>query len=76
MAITVLAAFMVTTQDPVPEQTPPLQPAKVEPVLANAVKVTTVLFVKPAVQVTPQLIPEGLLVTVPEPLPALLTVKR
>ena len=56
---------MVTVQlVAVPEQSP-LQPAKVEPVVASAVRVT--LPVKLAEQVGPQLIPDGLLVTMPEP---------
>ncbi len=42
VAVTVVAAFMVTTQEPVPEQPPPLQPVNVEPPAAAAVRVTTV----------------------------------
>jgi len=41
-AVTDFAAVMVTEQVPVPEQAP-LQPVKVEPVAAAAVKVTAVL---------------------------------
>jgi len=33
---------MVTTQEPVPEQPPPLQPEKLDPPAGLAVKVTTV----------------------------------
>lgn len=43
-AETVVAAVMVTRQVPVPEHPPPLQPVKVEPVVAEAVRVTTVLY--------------------------------
>ena len=43
MAVTVLAAVMFRTQVPMPEQPPPDQPAKVEPVAGVAVKVTVVL---------------------------------
>ena len=66
---------MVTWQVPVPEQPPPLQPAKVEGGVAAAVSVTTVLLVKVYEQVEPQLMPGGLLVTEPVPVPARLTVK-
>jgi hypothetical protein len=43
VAVTDLAALMVTTQGAVPEQPEPDQPVKVEPVEATAVRVTTVL---------------------------------
>src|SRR5207249_5639438 len=59
----------------VPEQPPPVQPVKVEPAAGVAVNVTAVPLVKLAEQVTPQLIPTGALVTVPLPVPALLTVR-
>lgn len=51
------------------------QPAKVEPAAGVAVKVTVVPLVKPATQVAPQLMPAGVLMTVPEPVPALVTVR-
>ena len=57
----------------VPEQDP-LQPAKDEPLAAAAVSVTEVPEPKLAEQVEPQLIPAGLLETVPLPVPVLLTV--
>ena len=41
--VTDLAAFIVTTQAPVPVQPSPLQPVKAEPVDAVAIRVTTVL---------------------------------
>lgn len=47
----------------------PLHPAKVEFALGAAVSVTWVPLVKVALQVDPQLIPEGLLVMVPLPVP-------
>jgi hypothetical protein len=56
---------------PVPEQPPPDQPAKVDPEAAVAVSVTLVPTLYEAWQVAPQLIPEGLLVTVPVPVPFL-----
>src|SRR5439155_1548832 len=72
--VTVVAAERVTVQAPVPEQLPPLQPVKVEPAAGVAVSVTAVPLEKLAEQVAPQLIPAGELVTVPLPVPALLTV--
>jgi hypothetical protein len=75
VAITLAAAFIVTWHVPVPEQPAPDQPAKPEPVAAVAVKVTCVPFVKSCEQVEPQLIPAGELVTVPDPLPALETLR-
>ena len=74
VAVTVVAAESVTTQVPVPEHPPPLQPVKVEPPTGVAVNVTAVPLAKLAEQVAPQLIPTGALVTVPLPVPALLTV--
>src|SRR5436853_6999469 len=65
---------MVTVQVPVPAQPPPVQPVKVEPAAGAAVRVTAVPLVKLAAQVAPQVIPAGELVTVPLPVPALLTV--
>src|SRR6266704_739182 len=74
VAVTVVAAETVTTHDPVPEQPPPLQPLKVEPAAGAAVSVTAVPLVKLAAQVAPQVMPAGELVTVPLPVPALVTV--
>jgi hypothetical protein len=65
---------MGMVQVPIPVQPPPLQPVKVEPVEALAVSVTAVL--KMARQVEGHSIPTGVLVTVPFPLPAELTVSR
>lgn len=73
LAVTEVAAEMVTVQDPVPLHAPP-QPANTESELGVAVSVTLVLSEKDAVQLLPQLMPEGELVTVPAPLPELLTV--
>lgn len=71
VAVTDLAADMVTVQVvDEPEQAPP-QVEKVAPVEAAAVSVTLAFSVKFAEQVEPQLMPEGELVTVP--LPVLLT---
>ncbi len=63
---------MLTVQEPVPEQAPE-KPAKVEPVAAEAVRVTTVPETKLAEQVAPQLIPAGLLDTEPLPSPVRVT---
>ena len=75
VAITVWVAFIVTVQVPVPEHPPPLQPAKVEGGTPFAVSVTVVLSAKSNVQVEPQSMPVGELVTVPVPEPALLRVR-
>ncbi len=74
-AVTVVAAVKVTVQEPVPEHPPPLHPVKVEPVAGVAVRVTAVPLAKVAEQVVPQVIPAGELVTVPLPLPPVLTAR-
>ena len=70
LAVTVVAAVSVIAHVPVPLHPPPLQPVKVEPAAALAVRVTGVPLAKLAEQVAPQSIPAGLLVAVPEPVPA------
>jgi hypothetical protein len=70
VAVTLTAEFIVTMQL-VPLQAP-LQPAKVQPAAGVALSVTCVPLLKFALQVAPQLIPDGVLVTVP--LPKALTV--
>ena len=67
--MTDLAAVTLTTQVPVPTQAPD-QPANVDPTSAAAVSVTVAPLPKLAEQVVPQLIPAGLDVTVPLPVPA------
>ena len=74
VAVTDFDAFMVTEQVPVPVQAP-LQPANMEPEAGLAVRVTAVPVLKLALQVPGQSIPLGLLVTVPDPVPARLTVR-
>ena len=74
VAVTVVSAVRVTTQVPVPEQPPPLQPVKVEPAAGVAVSVTVVPLAKVEEQVAPQVMPAGELETEPVPVPALLTV--
>jgi len=66
---------MVTVQEPVPVQPPPLQPVNVDPAAAAAVRVTDVPLVNEAEQVAPHEMPAGALITVPLPAPALDTVK-
>src|SRR5438093_1527365 len=76
VAVTEVAAFTVTMQVPEPEQPPPpLQPVKVEPASGVAVKVTAVPTVNEAEQAVPQEIPEGALLTVPLPVPVLVTLR-
>lgn len=71
VAVTLAAALMMTVQAPVPVQAP-LQPVKVEPATAAAVNVTVLPAPKLAEQLALQaLMPEGELLTVPEPVPAL-----
>ena len=67
-------AWLIATVQVVeaPEQAP-LQPVKPEPAAAPAVSVTFVPTVKSAAQAAAQAMPAGLLVTVPLPAPAELT---
>ena len=53
----------------------PVQPAKVEPEFAVAARLMTVAVEKFAEQLLVQSIPEGMLVTVPSPAPAKLTLR-
>ena len=73
VAATLLVAFMVTLQVVPLIEVHPLQPAKIEPLAATGVRATLVPGLKLALQVLPQLIPAGVLVTVPAPAPILLT---
>jgi len=74
VAVTVWSAFITTIQEPVPLQPPPLQPVNVEPPVGEAVSTTVLPIGKSATQVVPQAIPLGLLVTVPVPVPDVVTV--
>src|SRR5271170_1094459 len=65
-AVTLSAALMVTTQLPAPLHAP-LQPPKTQPLAGVSLRVTCVPLAKLALQVDPQLIPDGVLVTVPLP---------
>ena len=75
VAVTVVAAVMVTVHGPVPVQPPPLHPVNDDPTLGDAVSVTTVPAEYTSEQSAPQLIPAGELVTVPDPVPDFTTVR-
>jgi hypothetical protein len=76
VADTAWFAVIDTVQVPVPLHPAPLQPAKLKPLAGVALKVTCVPLLKLAVQVAPQLIPDGELVTVPPLLPILETARE
>ena len=59
----------------VPVQPLLFHPAKVEPLASVAVRVTVTPLLNLAEQAGSQLIPAGLVITVPDPVPALLTVR-
>jgi hypothetical protein len=67
--VAVADAVVVRVQGPVLEQSP-LHPEKLEPASAVGVSVAVVPLAKFAEQTPLQLMPAGLLVTVPPPLPA------
>ena len=74
VAVTDFGPFKVTLQVVFPVQAPP-QPPKPLFVPDVSLKVTCVVCGKLAEHVVGQLIPAGLLVTVPVPVPSMLTVK-
>jgi hypothetical protein len=74
VAVTVWSPTIATTQGPVPVQPAPLQPVNVDAFVGVAVSVTVVPVAKSATHVPGQEMPLGLLVTVPVPFPARLTV--
>ena len=74
-AVTVLDAFIVTVHVPVPKQPAPDLPVNVDPTTADAARVTMSPLTNVSTQSKPQLMPAGVLVTEPSPVPALLTVR-
>src|SRR5260221_14143742 len=74
-ALTLVAVFIDTTQEPVPLQAP-LQPANVEPEAAVAVSDTLVPFAKLALHVAPQMVRAGALTAKRAPLRARRTMKK
>jgi hypothetical protein len=74
VAVTVFAASTTRVQDVPTTVVHPLQLVKVEPVAGAAVRTTLVPLAMLALQVAPQAIPAGVEVTVPLPVPGLLTV--
>ena len=73
LAETVVFALIVTLHAPVPVQ-PPDHPPNVEVDPGASLSVTTVPAANVYLQVEPQLMPAGLLVMVPVPVPELCTV--
>lgn len=69
VAVTARSELIITVQVPVPEQPAPDQPANVELESGLAVSVTIEPAAKLAEHLPPQSIPDGELVTVPEPDP-------
>src|SRR5438067_6708936 len=67
LADTLVFAFIVRLQPPIPPQAPP-QPARRQAAAGLALSVTCVPALKLALQVEPQSMPDGELVTVPPPL--------
>ena len=76
VAVQFLFALIVTvTVTVVAAQPLPVQPAKTDPAAGAAVNVTAVPLLKLAEQLVVQLIPAGLLVMAPLPVPALVTAR-
>jgi hypothetical protein len=69
VAVTDTSEPGTTTQVELLLQSPLLQPRNIEPALALAVRATGKLLLKRAEQLVPQEMPDGLLVTVPLPVP-------
>ncbi len=69
----VVSPLKVSVHGPLPEHPPPDHPVKVDPESADAVRVTSIPLANSALQVDPQSMPAGLLVTLPFPAPDLET---
>src|SRR2546425_914000 len=69
VTVTVRFAVTVTLQTPVPLHKPPADQNAAEPAAGVGVRVMVVPLATVTEHVVPQLIPSGVLVTVPEPLP-------
>jgi hypothetical protein len=74
VAVTVLSLVMDTVQAPAPEQAPD-HPVNVDPESGVGVNLTLIPWLNSSLQSAPQLIPAGLLATVPLPVPVFVTVK-
>src|SRR5262245_61975003 len=72
-AVTFSLPLTVTVQVRPELESQPVQPAKVDPVVALAVRVTVVPKVNEPLQSVPHEMPAGLEVTVPAPVPVRLT---
>jgi hypothetical protein len=72
VAVTCWLALSVNVQDGLLPLQPPVHPVNDEFAAAVSVSVTCVPLVKAALHVVPQLMPAGLLLTVPPPAPAAL----
>ena len=73
MAVTLFASVMLRLHAPLALVQAPLQLVKIEAEAGVAASVTLVPPVKYSVHCVPQVTPVGLLVTVPEPAPDLVT---
>lgn len=73
VAVIVVAPLRTKVQTAVPAHPAPDQPMKSEPTAGVAVNVIGVPFPKTRVHAAPQLMPAGLDVTVPEPVPVFAT---
>jgi hypothetical protein len=74
VAVTLRSALIATEHAPVPVHAPD-QPVNVEPDAGVAVRATVLAELKSAPQVDGQLMPDGELVTVPDPAPDVVTVR-